>query len=108
MRPKPWGAERHVSSQQSSADVRAETPTSKTGAACVPSGQLLTASRLLMTAHCSPVPHLPFATCGVGQPRHDGLEHATAICVVAKHVEACAGGCEQHDAALTPLRECCR
>jgi len=32
---------------------RGKTPTSQTGAACVPSGQLFAASTGLMTAYCS-------------------------------------------------------
>src|SRR5439155_17400636 len=47
--PKPVLA----NSQQSSAGRGGKTPTSQTGAACVPSGQFSTASTGLMTAHCS-------------------------------------------------------
>src|SRR5215471_10754533 len=104
-----------ASSQQSSAGRRGKTPTSQTGAACVPSGQLFSASTGLMTAHCS------FLTCGgpslrstlaplrarvaarstplapsvrrrsrplVGELRHLALEDPSAFRVVAEHVEA--------------------
>src|ERR1043166_1119316 len=84
-------SDRHIpgrtSDQQSSAGRRGKTPTSRTGAARVPSGQLFSASTGLMTAHRSSslrVRQKPL----VAQLHHLLLEHPSALGIVLEHVEA--------------------
>src|SRR5262245_65690752 len=77
-----------ASSQQSSAGRRGKTPTSQTGAACVPSGQLLSASTGLMTAESSRYSSMLAAPPLLLEPANLLLEHTPAFGVVREHVDA--------------------
>src|SRR5579871_1256454 len=81
-----------MSGQQSSVGG-VEAPASQAGAAWVPSSQPSTAHRP-MTAHSSQLRELsPFGY----QLSHLRLEHPSPLRIVVEHVEARAGGREQHD-----------
>ena len=67
-----------------------KTLASQTGAACVPSGLLSTASVRLMTADRSP------CSSFLGKASHLRFEHLAAFCVIRKHVEAGTRRCQQY------------
>ena len=86
-----------ASSQSSSVRSRGKTPTSQTGAACVPSGQLFSVSTGLMTTHCLSAPAFR------STPRPDALTSRLntrpALGVIHEHVEAGARRRQEHGVA---------